>query len=228
MGPAPGGGVLASANAALSAAKSVVSAKDNTVAYALARPPGHHAFADLAGGFCFLNNIAIASQYCLDQGANRVAIVDVDVHHGNGTQNLFYHRADVLTISVHGDPAHFYPFYAGYPEEQGVADGDGFNLNVTLPRGTGDVPYLERLDEVMDRVTLFRPDVLMVALGLDASAHDPLDFLGITTEGFRRIGAALGGLGLPSVLVQEGGYLSEVLGPNLTAALAGFEDARRG
>jgi acetoin utilization deacetylase AcuC-like enzyme len=216
----------AAADTALSAAEVVMQAGGEDFAYGLCRPPGHHAFADMAGGFCFLNNTAIAAQYCRDQGAGRVAIVDVDVHHGNGTQGIFYGRADVLTVSLHGDPAHFYPFYMGYAEEIGEGDGRGCNMNVPLPRDSGDEAFMENLREALARVRGFEPEVLVVALGLDASEHDPLAFLRITNEGFRRIGSALGGLGLPTVIVQEGGYLTEHLGANLVAALDGFASAR--
>jgi len=150
----------------------------------------------------------------------------VDVHHGNGTQGIFYARGDVLTASLHGDPSEFYPFFAGYREETGEGDGRGSNVNVPLPRGTGDDAFVEKLQDVLTAVIGFQPDVLVVALGLDASEHDPLAFLAITTGGFRRIGGALGAMNLPTVIVQEGGYLSEYLGPNLAAALAGFEAAR--
>ena len=180
----------------------------------------------MAGGFCFFNNTAIAAQYCRDRGAGRVAIVDVDVHHGNGTQGIFYQRGDVLTVSLHGDPSEFYPFFAGYREEAGEGDGQDCNVNVPLPRGTGDDVFMAELEDVLSTVHGFHPDVLVVALGLDASEHDPLAFLEITTDGFRRIGEALGAMAMPTVIVQEGGYLSEHLGANLASALAGFESAR--
>jgi acetoin utilization deacetylase AcuC-like enzyme len=226
IGPGTWDAIRVSAGCAVSAASEVMSAGGSDHAYALCRPPGHHAYADMAGGFCFLNNTAIVAQFCRDQGAQRVAIVDVDVHHGNGTQGIFYHRGDVLTVSLHGDPAEFYPFFAGYREEQGEGDGRGCNVNVPLARDTGDEDYMEQLQAVLERVRGFEPDMLVVALGLDASENDPLAFLRITTAGFRRIGESLGAMGLPTVLVQEGGYLSEHLGTNLSAALAGFEAAR--
>ena len=219
-------GVVAAVETALTTAKLVMSEGDGAFAYALCRPPGHHAFADMAGGFCYLNNTAIAAQYCLSRGANRVAIVDVDAHHGNGTQSIFYQRSDVFTISLHGDPADYYPFFSGYAEEHGAGAGFEFNLNVPLPRDTADDAYLENLQSMLGLVSSFRAEVLLVALGLDASHDDPLQFLRISTDGFRRIGTALGALGLPTVLVQEGGYVSESLGANLVAALEGFERAR--
>jgi acetoin utilization deacetylase AcuC-like enzyme len=226
IGPGTWKGIQVSADCALSAAKDVMDARAGGYAYALCRPPGHHAYADMAGGFCFFNNTAIAAQYCRDRGAGRVAIVDVDVHHGNGTQGIFYPRGDVLTVSLHGDPSEFYPFFAGYREETGEGDGRGFNVNVPLPRGTGDDAFMAELQGVLCTVRGFQPDVLVVALGLDASEHDPLAFLKITTDGFRRVGGALGAMDLPTVIVQEGGYLSAYLGTNLAAALAGFEADR--
>jgi acetoin utilization deacetylase AcuC-like enzyme len=193
-------------------------------AYALCRPPGHHAFADLAGGFCFLNNAAIAAEH-LQGLCLRVAILDVDVHHGNGTQGIFYDRSDVLTVSVHADPARFYPFFWGHADERGAGAGLGCNLNLPLPRGTGDDTYLRSLDRGLERIEAFGADVVVVALGLDAYEGDPFQGLAITTPGFARIGAAIAGLGLPTLFVQEGGYLCEELGQNLTAALTGFEEA---
>lgn len=227
IGPGTWAAARASADTALSAADAVMSYRSAPCAYALCRPPGHHAFADMAGGFCYLNNTAIAAQHCREQGAARVAIVDVDVHHGNGTQSLFYTRSDVLTVSLHGDPQWYYPFFCGYAEETGVGDGQGFNINLPMARGMRDDAYLDAFHSVLERVRTFAPDVLVVALGLDASTHDGHHpFLAISTDGFKRIGAALGALHLPGVLVQEGGYVSDYLGTNLAAALEGYEDAR--
>jgi acetoin utilization deacetylase AcuC-like enzyme len=210
------------AQAAITAADLV--AGGDRAAYALCRPPGHHAFADLAGGFCFLNNAAIAAQrlqgLCL-----RVAILDVDVHHGNGTQGIFYARPDVLTVSIHADPARFYPFFWGHADERGAGPGMGSNLNLPLPRGTADDTYLGTLDRALERIEAFGADAVVVALGLDAYEGDPFQGLAITTPGFARIGAAIAGLGPPTLFVQEGGYLCDELGQNLTAALTGFEEA---
>jgi acetoin utilization deacetylase AcuC-like enzyme len=193
--------------------------------YALCRPPGHHAFRDVAGGFCFLNNSAIAAAH-LRLRHERVAILDVDVHHGNGTQGIFYERSDVLTVSIHADPAFYYPYVWGYAHERGAGEGLGTNLNIPLALGTKDDGYLAAFDAAARTIRAFAPGALVVALGLDASEHDPLAGFAVTTEGFRRIGAAIAQLGLPTVLVQEGGYLSDILGTNLTAVLAGFEAAR--
>jgi acetoin utilization deacetylase AcuC-like enzyme len=193
--------------------------------YALCRPPGHHAYRDLAGGFCFLNNSAIAAAH-LRLKHERVAILDVDVHHGNGTQGIFYERPDVFTVSLHADPARFYPFVWGYAHERGAGAGLGTNLNIPLPIGTKDEPYLQALDAAVSALSAFAPGALVVALGLDASEHDPLAGLAVTTDGFRQIGATIARIGLPTVFVQEGGYLSDILGANLAAVLGGFEAAR--
>jgi len=193
-------------------------------AYALSRPPGHHAFGDLAGGFCFLNNSGIASERLRARGL-RPAILDVDVHHGNGTQGIFYDRDDVLTVSMHADPARFYPFFWGHAEERGTGRGLGYNLNLPLPRGTDDEGFLRALDTALARISAFGADVVVVALGLDAYEGDPFKGFAVTTPGFSRIGAAIAGLGLPTLFVQEGGYLCDELGHNLTAVLTGFEGA---
>lgn len=189
--------------------------------YALCRPPGHHAFAELAGGFCYLNNSAIAAQRLTDAG-RRVAILDVDLHHGNGTQSIFYDRPDMLTVSIHAHPERYYPFFWGYPEERGAGAGRGANLNLCLERGTGDEGFMAALDKGMQAIVDFRADTLVLALGLDAFEDDPFAGLAVTTPGFGRIGRAVAGLGLPTLIVQEGGYLCPELGQNLEAVLGGF------
>ena len=193
-------------------------------AYALSRPPGHHAYADLAGGFCFFNNAGIAAER-LRKAGKRPAILDIDVHHGNGTQGIFYRRAGVLTLSIHADPARFYPFFWGHAHERGEGDGIGCNLNLPLDRGTGDDAYLKALDIAFERIAAFGTDALVIALGLDAHIDDPFKGLAVTTPGFARIGAAIAGLGLPTLFVQEGGYVSDALGDNLTHVLQGFSEA---
>lgn len=217
--------VEASAASAVHAAALVLDGRQ--AAYALCRPPGHHAYADMAGGFCYLNNSAIAAQY-LRQRADRVAIIDIDVHHGNGTQAIFYDRSDIYTASIHADPANFYPFFWGYADETGSGDGAGFNRNIPLPLGGDDQAYLQALSAVIDGTQKTRPDMLVVALGLDASKADPLAGLQVTTEGFREAGRLLGRMHLPTVLVQEGGYPSVELGVNLAAVLDGFQMGRDG
>ena len=200
----------------------LIAGEDRAV-YALSRPPGHHAFADLAGGFCFLNNSGIAAERLRAKGF-RPAILDVDVHHGNGTQGMFYDRDDVLTVSIHADPARFYPFFWGHAQERGAGQGMGCNLNLPLARGTGDAEFLKTLDTALQRGRSFGTDALVVALGLDASIDDPFQGLAVTQDGFARIGAAIAATGLPVLFVQEGGYLSDTLGANLTKTLTGFQE----
>jgi acetoin utilization deacetylase AcuC-like enzyme len=223
IGPGTWAAACAATDVATSAAQLVMDGED--AAYALCRPPGHHAYRDVAGGFCFLNNSAIAAAH-LRLRHERVAILDVDVHHGNGTQGIFYERPDVFTVSIHADPAAYYPYVWGYAHERGAGAGLGTNLNIPLPIGTGDDDYMQALAVAAKAIESFAPTALVVALGLDASEHDPLRGLAVTTPGFRRIGQALARIGLPTVLVQEGGYLSDILGENLTSVLAGFEEAR--
>lgn len=213
------GSALWSAHTAAHAALKVIDGEDSC--YALCRPPGHHASAEVAGGFCYLNNTAVCAEILRSLHA-RVAILDVDVHHGNGTQDIFYDRPDIFTISIHADPLRFYPFFWGHAEEHGTGDGLGYNFNLPLPRGTADDEYAAALNVALERIRTFNADALVVALGLDAYKGDPLSGLAITTSGFARIGEQIGMLRLPTVIVQEGGYLSSALGKNLSAFLDGF------
>lgn len=213
------GSAYVSAQTALQAAKLVLDGEPS--AYALCRPPGHHAFADLAGGFCYLNNSAIAAE-AMTRAGRRVAILDVDLHHGNGTQGIFYGRGDVLTVSLHAHPERFYPFFWGYAEERGTGAGDGANLNLPLKRGTGDEGFLAALDQGLKAVREFRADTLLLALGLDAFEGDPFAGLAVTTPGFAAIGRAVAAEGLPTLIVQEGGYLCPQLGDNLAAVLGAW------
>jgi len=213
-----------SAWSAVAAVEAVLSGE--RAAYALCRPPGHHAFADVAGGFCFLNNSAIAAQH-FRQSAARVAILDVDLHHGNGTQGIFYARGDVLTVSLHADPERFYPFFWGYASERGEGPGLGCNLNLPLPRKSGDEAFLGALDAGLKRISAFAPDALVIALGLDAFEGDPFGGLSVTTPGFARIAERIATLELPTTIVQEGGYLCDALSANLTSFLAAYGAAVR-
>ncbi|MDG1456988.1 MAG: histone deacetylase family protein [Pseudoprimorskyibacter sp.] len=209
-----------SAQSALTAAEFAL---DNGASYALCRPPGHHAFSDMAGGFCFLNNAAIAAQW-MTQAGRRVAVLDVDVHHGNGTQEIFYERSDILTASVHADAARFYPFFWGHPHERGAGAGLGANLNLSLPLGSEDSPWLHAIERALGYSDTFGADCLVVALGLDAHVSDPFNALRITTQGFGALGRRLARCGKPVVLIQEGGYLSDALSENLAAVLGAFEE----
>jgi len=213
-----------SANTAVHSAHGVLAGEQ--AVYGLCRPPGHHAFADLAGGFCYLNNSAIAAQ-TLRSLHERVAIIDVDLHHGNGTQGIFYARSDVLTVSVHADPVGFYPFFWGHASERGQGPGLGYNFNLPLPRHSGDEAFLIALEQGLARVRSFAPGAIVVALGLDAFEGDPFGGLAVTTAGFARIAEQIAALQLPTVLIQEGGYLCDELGANLQAFLGGFMGAQQ-
>ncbi len=206
-----------SAAAAVDATTAVLSGE--RAAYALSRPPGHHAAPASFGGFCYLNNVAVAAERALAAGA-RVATLDVDAHAGNGTQTVFWERDDVLSVSLHADPTHEYPYFAGHHDEVGAGPGEGFNLNLPLAPRSGWDTYGPALDEALRRVAAHGTEVLVVALGVDTAAEDGV--LSFGEADFRRLGAALAGTGLPTVLVQEGGYDLGVLGRNVVAVLDGF------
>lgn len=209
---------LAAANCALSAAAAV--ADGERAAFALCRPPGHHAGRDFAGGYCFINNAAVAADWLSSRG--KVALLDVDYHCGNGTQDIFYDREDVLTISIHADPAFEYPYFSGYEEEEGSGRGYGFHHNFPLPAGTGDDAYLGTLDRALALIEEFGPGHLVVSAGMDIYADDPLGKIQVSTEGIVRIGAGIAALDLPTVIVMEGGYNNEALGRNITGFLGEF------
>jgi len=192
-------------------------------AFALCRPPGHHAGIDLYGGYCFLNNAAIAAQGLLDDGATRVAVLDIDFHHGNGTQDIFYARDDVPFASLHGDPALAFPYVLGYADETGQGAGEGFNLNLPLPEGCDATRWLQALDTALARLARLGCDALVVSLGVDAFQDDPISFFTLGTEDFARAGQRLARTELPTVLVMEGGYAIDALGANVVAVLHGFE-----
>ena len=192
---------------------------EDGVSYALCRPPGHHAFSDAAAGFCYLNNAAIAAEHFRSATQEKVAIIDIDVHHGNGAQSIFYERADVLTTSIHCDPSDYYPFFSGYADETGEGSGFGSNLNLPLPKGSNDEDMLGALEVALAAVREFSPKAVVIALGLDAAKDDPLGAFNITTSGFQRITERIMELALPTVLIQEGGYLCDALPRNLEAVL---------
>ena len=191
-------------------------------AFALTRPPGHHAGADFFGGYCFLNNAAIAAQALRDAGAARVAVLDVDFHHGNGTQAIFYDRPDVFFASLHGDPHTEYPYYLGYADEQGAGAGLGANLNLPLPRGTGFVAWREALGLALRRIAGFGAEALVVSLGVDTFAGDPISGFQLQSGDFLQVGADLAAAGLPTVFVFEGGYAVAEVGINTVNVLEGF------
>ncbi|MGR4068572.1 histone deacetylase family protein [Billgrantia sp. C5P2] len=212
-------GILASAATAQAAAEALLGGHGTT--YALCRPPGHHAGPERAGGFCFLNNSALAATVLREQ-FTRVAILDVDLHHGNGTQDIFYYRGDVWTGSLHVDPTDFYPFFWGGANEEGMGEGLGANVNLPLPLGSDGAVFLDTLETLIERMQVFRPDAVVIALGLDAHRDDPLAGMTLETDDFIVVGQRLRRLGLPTVLVQEGGYPTEHLGGNLAAFMQGF------
>ncbi|MBN8939894.1 MAG: histone deacetylase family protein [Rhizobiales bacterium] len=219
IGPGTYEAAVASANLAADAAHRVLAGEP--VVYALCRPSGHHAYRDMGGGATYLNNAAIAAQY-FRRKVQRVALIDVDVHHGNGTQGIFYHRSDVLFVSLHRDPTDYHPYFVGHGHERGAGEGLGYNLNLPLAAGADDTAYLQALDQACRRIERFVPDALVVSLGLDAHAEDPSMGLGVSHDGFRRIGERLGALNLPTALIQEGGYNIATIGRSLGEFLAGF------
>jgi acetoin utilization deacetylase AcuC-like enzyme len=192
-----------------------------TAAYGLCRPPGHHAAAAMAGGYCFFNNAAIAAQAIVEATGERVAILDVDVHHGNGTQQIFWRREDVLYASLHADPIRLYPFFLGYADEIGEGPGRGANLNLPQPLRADDAAYLADLDRALERIASEPGSILVVSLGFDTFHLDPIGDLALTTEGYHEMGRLVGSLGRRLVILQEGGYHLPALGENAQAWLRG-------
>lgn len=211
----------AGADCALSAAQQV--AGGARAAFALSRPPGHHAGADFFGGYCFLNNAALAAQQLREQGLARVAVLDLDYHHGNGTQAIFYERPDVLFTSIHGDPHTEYPFYLGYADEQGAGAGLGFNQNLPLPRGSDFARWRQALTQALQGIARFGAQALVVSLGLDTFEGDPISGFRLRSDDYLRVGEDLARAGLPTVFVFEGGYAVAEVGINAVNVLEGFE-----
>ena len=216
--------VLASAQAAVAAAKAVVDGE--SAAYALCRPPGHHAYPDRANGFCFLNNAAIAAEL-LRQRYGRVAIIDFDTHHGDGTQAIFYERGDVFFGSVHTDPTAYYPHYFGYGDEFGAGPGEGRNLNLPLAHASDDEAYVAAVTELAEAVSRFDAEAIVVSAGWDAHRDDPLSRLAVTTAAYPRLGEVLASLGLPTVIVQEGGYSLTAVAEAAPAFVDAFQASHR-
>ena len=224
---------LASANCALSGAKALTKDQRPTTkvtsssfvlrpssAFALCRPPGHHAGRANCAGYCYINNAAVAAGWLAQFGP--VAILDIDYHAGNGTQDIFYERADVLTLSIHADPNFEYPYYSGYADQTGAGAGLGFHQNYPLALGTDDAAYLSTLEKAIERISAFRPSFLVVSAGMDIYGEDPLGRIRITREGIRQIGKKIAALNLPTLAVMEGGYNNEALGLNVCAFLEAF------
>jgi len=211
---------LAAARCAMTAAALV--AEGEPAAFALCRPPGHHAGRSTYGGYCYLNNAALAAQYLLDEGRRRVSIIDVDYHHGNGTQEIFWERDDVLFVSLHGTPDTEYPWYLGYADERGAGPGAGFTLNLPLPAGTGWDGYRSALGLALEAIRQYAPDALVVSLGVDTFASDPISAFKLEERHYPLMGSLLAELGLPTVLVQEGGYAVAEIGANVAGVLGAF------
>ncbi len=208
------------------AAQSAVAAAEAILAgdrksYALCRPPGHHARRDAAGGFCYINNAAVAAQH-LRQRFGKVVVLDTDMHHGQGIQEIFYNRDDVMYVSVHGDPTNFYPVVAGFDDEQGEAAGEGFNLNLPMPHGSTEQVFFEKVQVAIEKILKFEPDAIVLALGFDVYKDDPQAQVAVTTEGFGRLGKIIAALGLPTVVVQEGGYHLGAMADNTQSFFTGF------
>lgn len=206
-----------SAQSALSAADAVMNGQ--RIAYGLSRPPGHHAYKNATNGFCFFNNAAIAAQY-LRQKFSRVTVLDIDTHAANGTLDIFYDRGDVQLISLHVNPADYPPYFVGYPEETGEGDGDGTTLNVCLAPGANESQILDSFGECLTALKSYRPEALVISLGFDLSKDDPLSVVSFSTKGFQTMAGDIMNLQLPTVLVQEGGYLGPSLSENAVAFLA--------
>jgi acetoin utilization deacetylase AcuC-like enzyme len=207
-----------SAQCAVAAAQAVLDGEP--AAYALCRPPGHHARAEAAGGFCYVNSAAVAAQ-ALRARYGKVAVLDSDMHHGQGVQEIFYDRNDVLYVSIHGDPTNFYPAVAGFEDERGSGVGEGCNLNLPMPHGASEAVFLDKLEQALQAITAFGAEVLVLSLGFDIYELDPQSKVAVTTQGFARLGERVRSLGLPCVIIQEGGYHLETLEDNAHAFFVG-------
>ncbi|WP_242185554.1 histone deacetylase family protein [Sphingomonas sp. CARO-RG-8B-R24-01] len=210
----------ASAQSVLAATQAVL--EGERAAFALCRPPGHHAGADYYGGYCYLNTAAIAAQAARDAGRQRVAILDIDYHHGNGTQDIFWDRGDVFYASIHADPVSDYPFYWGHADETGAGDGEGATLNLPLPQGAGLAPFRRAQDQALEAIARFAPDLLVVSFGADTWESDPIAHFKLTTDDYAVLARDIAACGWPSVIAMEGGYAVDALGRNVASLLSGF------
>ncbi len=224
MGPGTWAAASSSAATAQTAAQKVADGLPQ--AFALCRPPGHHAMPDAYGGYCFLNNGAIAAQGLRNAGAARVAVLDVDYHHGNGGQAIFYERSDVFFASIHADPMDEYPYFLGHADETGRGAGEGFNLNIPLPFGTDWAAYSQALCHAIAQIETVGAQALVISLGLDTFERDPISQFSLESEDFNQLGEMLGKLKLPTVIVFEGGYAVDDLATNARNTLTSFLDAR--
>ena len=205
---------------ALAATMAVLSGERS--AFAFCRPPGHHCGRDYLGGYSYLSNAAIAAEHALASGNKRVAILDVDYHHGNGTQDIFYDRADVLYASIHANPATDYPFYWGHADETGAGEGEDATLNLPLPRGTDWNGYEPALVQALDWIERSEPELLIVSYGADTYENDPISHFRLKTSDYAPMARRIASLDLPTVVVMEGGYAVEALGPNVGGFLSGI------
>ncbi|WP_087721727.1 histone deacetylase family protein [Pandoraea sp. PE-S2T-3] len=211
-----------SADVALSAMRVV--AQGASSAFALCRPPGHHASRESMGGYCYLNNAALAAQGFIDSGASHVAILDIDYHHGNGTQSIFEARDDVLFVSIHGDTDKSYPYFYGHAHERGIGDGLGYTLNLPLPHGTGWADYRAALTHACDRIAAYAPDAVVISLGVDTFKNDPISRFTMESEDYLSIGHAISKIARSTLFVLEGGYCVEDIGVNVSNTLIGFSN----
>jgi acetoin utilization deacetylase AcuC-like enzyme len=210
----------ASVDVALTAADKVLAGASS--AYGLCRPPGHHAARSVFGGFCYFNNAAVVAHHVASTTGTKVTVLDVDYHHGNGTQQIFYERDDVQFVSLHGNPNRAYPWFIGHEDEIGAGKGRGTNLNVVFEAEAEDDEYVDRLGIACASIAAFAPSMVIVSLGLDTYWNDPISDLALTTDGYRRCGEVVRQLGLPTVVLQEGGYDIEAIGRNVHAWLTPF------
>lgn len=201
--------------------------KGDQAAFALCRPPGHHASRAYYAGYCFLNNAAIAAQSLIARGMKRIAILDVDYHHGNGTQSIFYDRDDVLFVSIHGDPNEDYPFFLGHADERGVGKGEGYNINFPLPHGATVKEWFNTLAVSLEAIRNYKPEAAVISLGVDTYAGDPISHFKLDSEDFLRLGERLSTLRLPTLFIMEGGYNVDAIGMNVANVLMGFEETRK-
>jgi acetoin utilization deacetylase AcuC-like enzyme len=208
------------AQTAIAAADAVLAGE--RAAFALCRPPGHHAGRDYLGGYCHLNTAAIAAQAAIDGGIQRVAILDIDYHHGNGTQDIFWERPDVFYASIHADPANDYPFFWGHADEIGGGSGEGATLNLPLPQGTGLHDFRAAQLQAIEAIRSLNPGLLVISFGADTFEGDPISYFRLSTEDYRMLASDISDAGLPTVIVQEGGYATGALGANVASFLSGF------
>ncbi len=192
--------------------------------FALCRPPGHHASKDQYGGYCFFNNIAIAAEKLIEKGAKKIFILDIDFHHGNGTQEIFYKRSDVFFASLHGDPLHAFPHFLGHADEKGTAEGEGYNLNYPMPPNTSYNLWKQNLNAVISIVKKFSPNYLLISLGVDTFKKDPISFFKLKSDDYFDVGRAISSVDIPTLFVMEGGYAINEIGINTVNILKGFEE----